>query len=80
MSRRNKLPPVSIRQAGAMAKDITNDLVTGIKELVPVKGRVHVEINLEVSDQNVFKDDHSRSSKLIIELDLERILDERTSV
>ena len=68
--RKKKVPPVDVKEAGRIAKDITNDLILGIKDLVPIKGRVHIEIDLSISDQNVIKDDYERKAKLIIELDL----------
>ena len=66
-----KIPPINIEEAGNLARAVTNDLIMGIKQLVPIKGRVYIEINLEIKDENVIQDDHSRSSKIVIELDLE---------
>lgn len=67
-----KEPAFSIDQAGETGKKVFNDIVNGVTDLVPVKGRIYVEINLLIEDENLFKDDERRTSKLVIEVDLER--------
>lgn len=70
--RKRRMRTLTVAQTGQLAKDITNDLVCGILDLVAVKGKIFIEIDLEVIDNNVFKDDQRRKSKLIINLDLEK--------
>lgn len=72
---RTKEPTFNIDEAGKMATSMTNDLISGIKDLVPIKGMVRIEVNLEISDDNIFKDDERRQAKLIIELEMAAIVD-----
>ena len=64
---------LNISETGNMGKKIFNDIVSGIQTLKPSGGRIYIEVNLEVQDQNLFKDDEIRKSKLIIEVDLKGV-------
>lgn len=57
-------------EAGAMGRDIYNSLVDGITILKPVKGRLFIEVELDIEDKG-FGDDYDSKAKLIIEVDLE---------
>ena len=59
-----------VSEAGAMGREIYNNLVKGLDVLVPTSGRIFVQVDLEIEDENLFKDDESRKSKLIIEVNL----------
>lgn len=72
VSKKKKENSFQISDAGNLGRDIYNSLVTGIELLTPVSGRIYVEVNLEIQDENVFKDDELRSSKLIIEIQLDK--------
>lgn len=70
-----KLPAVTIDQAGKVGVGILNDIVRNATYLAPVSGRVFIEINIEVADKTFFKDEEARTSKIIIEVNLEKSLD-----
>ena len=61
---------LNISETGKMGQKIFNDVVNGIADLKPIKGKITIEVFLEVQDENLFKDDETRRSKLIIEVDL----------
>lgn len=66
-----KKETLKISETGKIGKQIFNDIVSGIADLKAVKGRVYVEVNLEVQDEHIFKDDEIRKSKLVVEIELE---------
>ncbi len=68
--RRKKKPAIKISDAGGMGRDILNDIVNGVTGLTPIGGRIYVEINLEIEDEHLLKDDQSRSAKLIVEVEM----------
>ena len=53
-----------------MGRNIFNDIINGIQNLKPTSGRIYVEVDLLIKDDNIFKDDERRTSKLIIEVAL----------
>ena len=59
-----------VSEIGALGKKIFNDIGKNILDLKAVKGKISIEINLEVEDENVFKDDQTRKAILKIEIDL----------
>lgn len=65
-----KKSTLNVTETGKMGQKIFNDVVNGIADLKPTKGRILIEVNLEVQDENLFKDDEVRRSKLIIEVEL----------
>lgn len=69
---KKKDPAFKISDAGALGRDILVDIAKGVEDLVAVSGRIYVEINLKIEDENLFKDDEVRNSKLIVEVDLGR--------
>ena len=72
MARRRRVsrPSFKIADAGKMGREIYNEIVNNISKLVPISGRITVEIDLLIKDDNVFKDDERRTSKLVIEIEL----------
>lgn len=65
-----KEPAFKIEEAGVMGRNIFNDIINGIQNLKPTSGRIYVEVDLLIKDDNIFKDDERRTSKLIIEVAL----------
>jgi hypothetical protein len=61
---------IDIGQAGNYGRDIYNGIVNGLDLLEPVDGRIFVEVDLMLSDNNLFKDDELRKAKLVIEVKL----------
>lgn len=60
-----------VEDVGKMGRELYNQLVVGIETLKPTSGRIFIEVQLEIQDDHIFKDDETRSSKLIIEVFLE---------
>ena len=69
--RKKKKPSFNIEDSGKLGREIYNNLVNGITVLRPVSGKLYIEVELELQDDNLFKDDELRKSKLIIEVNLE---------
>jgi hypothetical protein len=67
-----KEPAFKVEDVGKMGQGIFADIVKGVGDLVPINGRIYIEVDLEIEDENVFKDDELRKSKLIIEVNLEQ--------
>ena len=65
-----KEPAFKIEEAGVMGRKIFNDISNGIESLIATSGRIYVEVDLLIKDDNLFKDDVKRTSKLIIEVAL----------
>jgi hypothetical protein len=59
-----------VKEAGAVGRDIYNNIVTGLTQLTPISGRIQIEVKMKLKDDNVFKDDELREAKLLIEVDL----------
>jgi len=60
----------SIANAGALGRNILNDIVRSIIGLTPVSGRIRIEVEIGIEDKRWFGDDAERRSKLIIEVGL----------
>ena len=60
----------SISDAGALGRNILNDIVGNITGLKPVSGRIHIEVDISIEDKRWFGDDKEHRSKLIIEVEM----------
>ena len=70
--KKSEIPAFSIKNAGTIGQEIFEDIVKGVGGLVPVSGRIYLEIDLEIEDDDLFGDDELRRSKLIVEVALEK--------
>lgn len=61
-----------IEEAGVKGRQIFNDILSGITDLEAIRGMIRVEVDLSIEDENLFKDDEIRNSKLIVEVELAR--------
>jgi len=62
----------SISNAGALGRNILNDIVNNITGLTPISGRIHIEVDIGIEDKRWFGDDTEHRSKLIIEVGLDK--------
>ena len=61
---------IDLKEAGDFARDIYNDIVSGLNVLEPIDGKIEIEIDLMLKDNNLFKDDELRKAKAIITVNL----------
>ena len=66
-----------ISDAGKIGNQVFSDIIRGVKDfkMHPIDGYVEIEISLLIEDNNVFKDDEARNSKIKIRVNLEEIKD-----
>lgn len=62
----------SIAAAGALGRNILNDIVGHVVGLKPVSGHIHIEVDIGIEDRRWFGDDEERKSRLIIDVGLDK--------
>ena len=74
---KNEEPTFRIADAGKIGNEVFSDIVKGVRDfkMKPINGYIEITIDLIIADQNVFKDDESRTAKIKIRVDLEEIKD-----
>ena len=70
VERREKRDKYSIANAGALGRNILNDIISSVTGLKPVSGRIHIEVDIGIEDNRWFGDDEERRSKLVIEVEM----------
>ena len=77
MTLKKKEETFKIADAGKIGNQVFSDIIRGVKDfqMRPIDGYVEIEISLLIEDNNVFKDDEARNSKIKIRVNLEEVKD-----